>query len=112
MNKFKDIDEENSDLIISKSNEELLKIENDILHQIKINYEFVDDIDEKYKYQMSREIRKNNTVGEIQEYLLSEIVKYINTLDNIKIYRLVSSVQIYKVGEDRNWLAITSRFQK
>jgi hypothetical protein len=103
LNKFSQIDEESKDLF---------QLNVDFISKLEINYDFIDDIEECDKFEISREIRKNNTIIEIEDYLLNELIKEINSkYNNIQIYRLISSIRINKI-ENRQWLIITSRFKK
>jgi hypothetical protein len=103
LNKFSQIDEELKDLF---------QLNVDFISKLEINYDFIDDIEECDKFEISREIRKNNTIIEIEDYLLNELIKEINSkYNNIQIYRLISSIRINKI-ENRQWLIITSRFKK
>lgn len=96
---------------IDKDTENLLPVNIKTLSQLKIDYVFTTNIEECDKFEISREIKENNSIQEIEEFLLNEIVNHINSLNNIQIYKLISSIYINNI-DDRQWLCITCRFKK
>ena len=95
---------------IDKKTENLLTVNIKTLSQLKVDYIFTTNLKENDKFEISREIKEGNTIQEIEEYLLNEIVVHINSLNNIQIYKLVSSISIKDI-DNRQYICITCRFK-
>jgi hypothetical protein len=92
--------------------EKLLQVNLEVLTKLNIDYTFINDINGCDKFEITSEItdKEKDSIQKIQNLVLNDFINHINSQDSIEIYKLISTMGLYKI-DGRTYLYICGRFK-